>query len=436
MKRTLFWFRQDLRLDDNPALLEAADGSDELLCLYCIDPAWFRPGRYQSRPVGARPWRFIRESLEDLAVALRGLGQQLVIRQGDPLSVIPTLLTRHGIERVVCTAPIGWQERQQWLALQTRHPEVRFEALQSFTLYELDRLPFALKDLPKTFSQFRKRVGHIPLRPRFPAARQLPPPPLDMASDPLPQARAPLNRDFQGGASAALVHLQHYFAGDAASRYKLTRNALDDWSSSTKFSPWLAQGCLSPRQVLSALDRYERHAGANESTDWIRFELLWREYFQWYALAHGVRLFAFTGVQRVRRPTAFYPERFARWTQGHTPYPIINAAMHQLDATGFLSNRARQLVASAFVHELGLDWRYGAAYFQERLLDHDVASNWGNWQYLAGVGADPRGWRRFDLARQSELYDPEGEYVTRWCGETVAPLDSLDGADWPVETTP
>jgi deoxyribodipyrimidine photo-lyase len=107
--------------------------------------------------------------------------------------------------------------------------------------------------------------------------------------------------------------------------------------------------------------------------------------------------------------------------------------MRELNATGFISNRGRQIAASCLVNELDIDWRYGAAWFQQQLIDHDVASNWGNWQYIAGVGADPRGGRHFNLVRQAEQFDPDGEYVSRWAPDAAScALDSRDAADWPV----
>ena len=107
--------------------------------------------------------------------------------------------------------------------------------------------------------------------------------------------------------------------------------------------------------------------------------------------------------------------------------------MKQLNATGFMSNRGRQIAASCLVNELAVDWRYGAAYFEQQLLDYDVASNWGNWQYLAGVGADPRGKRHFDLDKQTRQYDPEGRFINKWQGQIQnLPLDSVDAADWPL----
>ena len=148
---------------------------------------------------------------------------------------------------------------------------------------------------------------------------------------------------------------------------------------------------------------------------------------------HEKRLFAFQGIKQQKPLTSFYPERFRKWCSGNTPYPLVNACMKQLNATGFMSNRGRQIVASCLVNELAVDWRYGAAYFEQQLLDYDVASNWGNWQYLAGVGADPRGKRYFDLNKQTRQYDPDGLFINKWQGGIQnLPLDSVDAADWPI----
>ena len=107
--------------------------------------------------------------------------------------------------------------------------------------------------------------------------------------------------------------------------------------------------------------------------------------------------------------------------------------MNQLNETGYLSNRGRQIVASCLIHELALDWRCGAAYFEHQLIDYDVASNWGNWQYIAGVGADPRGGRHFNLAKQTQLYDPENVFINHWSkDEHTVPIDTYDAADWPL----
>ena len=184
---------------------------------------------------------------------------------------------------------------------------------------------------------------------------------------------------------------------------------------------------------MEELRHYEATVHPNESTYWIFFELLWREYFQWYAIRYKEKLFLFGGIREITPTTSFYPERFKKWCQGNTPYPIVNACMKQLNSNGYMSNRGRQLVASCFVHELDLDWRYGASYMEQQLIDYDMASNWGNWQYLAGVGADPRGHRRFDLDKQTQIYDPKGQFIKRWQGDRGDPvLDTNDIVDWPI----
>ncbi len=150
------------------------------------------------------------------------------------------------------------------------------------------------------------------------------------------------------------------------------------------------------------LQRYEAVHGANHSTYWIFFELLWREYFYWYARRYGAKLFRFSGIGE-KTAHQFLCAALLQWKHGETPFPIVNACMRQLNQTGYMSNRGRQLVASRLIHELGLDWRYGAAYFETQLMDYDVGSIWGNWRYLEGIGADPRGSRQFNLENRRTL---------------------------------
>lgn len=248
---------------------------------------------------------------------------------------------------------------------------------------------------------------------------------------------------FFGGEQSANDHLKNYFSDQRAHQYKAVRNALGGWENSTKFSAWLANGCLSARQVIAALQQFEQEHQQSDSSYWIFFELLWREYFFWYASYYQKSLFRFSGIYGRRPLTSFYPERFKSWTDGTTPYPLVNACMRQLNQTGYMSNRGRQIVASCLVNELDLDWRYGAAYFEAQLIDYDVAINWGNWQYLAGVGADPRstdqGGRHFDLKKQQQRFDPKGAFIRQWLGDQAslvhsdAAIDHIDPTGWPIQ---
>lgn len=435
---TLFVFSNDLRLGDNQALLEAASHCRHLLCLYCVDPAWFRPGRYTIKPMGAHRWSFLRETLYQLEQELAQCQQKLLVRFQSPQKAIEQLIQAHQISTVYRSENIGFWENQSWDTLKSRFPEVTFKGLATFTLFHQDELPFPLAELPPTFTQFRKQVEQLTIakpKPR-PDILPSPMPGLNYSPDQLPETVATPHHcednRFAGGEQAALNHLNQYFASAAPATYKKTRNALQGRAKSTRFSPWLAHGALSARQIVEALKQYEEEQVANESTYWIFFELLWREYFQWYAAKYGSKLFHFHGIHPPKRGACYYPERFQKWCAGNTPWPIVNACMKELQVTGYLSNRGRQLVASCLVNELAMDWRYGAAWFEYQLIDYDVASNWGNWQYQAGVGADPRGPRRFNLEKQTQQYDPDGTYIKQWHGEPTFPLDSVDIADWPI----
>ena len=217
-----------------------------------------------------------------------------------------------------------------------------------------------------------------------------------------------------GGEQAGVRKMSQYFCSSAPSSYKNTRNSLFGDDYSTGLSAYLAHGCLSPLQVFDEVQRYEADVGKSQSTHWIVLELLWREFFRWYGLNYRDKLFEFSGINDKRPLTSFYFDRFASWRTGHTQWPIVNACMRELNATGHLSNRGRQIAASCLINDLNVDWRCGAAYFAEKLIDYDPCSNWGNWQYIAGVGADPKGGRQFNLERQAATFDADRSYQKYW----------------------
>lgn len=431
--KTLFWFTNDLRLHDHPALAATADDAS-LCCVFFASPRDFTTDKHGNRKLGQARWRFLKTSLDCLNQSLKQFGQTLITRYTEPEAALNEMIEQLGITRVVRTRQHAFDEVTSWVRLKERHPSVTFDEFEGYTLYRQADLP-SLSHYPDTFSKFRRRVESLPLRPLAARITKLPPAAAyQHAHDCLPDADTvnPV-KALRGGEDDGLKHLAQYFESSAPKVYKETRNALMGWDQSTRFSPWLAAGCVSPRMVMSALQQFECRHGANESTYWIFFELLWREYFQWYATCHGARLFRFSGLGNRAPLTSFYAERFSKWRDGQTPWPIVNACMNELNATGYLSNRGRQIVASCFVNELSLDWRVGAAYFEQQLIDYDPASNWGNWQYIAGVGADPRGGRHFNLEKQAAQFDPHNAYVKKWLGKQVTrPLDSVGIDDWPI----
>jgi deoxyribodipyrimidine photo-lyase len=165
------------------------------------------------------------------------------------------------------------------------------------------------------------------------------------------------------------------------------------------------------------IKEYEALHGANDSTYWLIFELIWRDYFRFAMKKHKAKFFKKGGIQNRPPKTSDDKKALLNWINGNTGVDFVDANMNELRLTGFMSNRGRQNVASFLCNDLQLDWRYGAAYFEQQLIDYDVASNWGNWAYLAGVGNDPRGNRYFDIAKQSRQYDAASEYRRLWLGE-------------------
>lgn len=453
-QNSIFLFRNDLRLHDNPAFTLANGVSARLLCVFIVEPNWFRADQYQSAPMGVQRWRFMVESLVALDQALRIRGQKLHVLWGNSVAVLRSLLATGKFQRVIASESAGVYERQTLHQTQLLADELGLDNFQVVTaetnlLYRAEQLPFSLQELPKGFTGFRKKVERLVIDPPQEAPRHFAPrytevdegiQSLYVRCSQIPKRyHLPMLEGYvHGGEMSGARQLQDYlFGSDAVATYKQTRNGMLHWYDSSKLSPWLANGCLSARQVAFSLKHYEQARIVNESTYWLLFELWWREYFHWHLLKYQTDLFRFGGTQNASPNTTFHPARFAKWCAGETPFPIVNACMKQLNKTGYLSNRGRQLVASCLINELQIDWRYGAAYFEQQLVDFDVAANWGNWQYLAGVGVDPRGTRgvgrHFDLAKQAAMYDPKGEFVKHWKGaESVGRLDDVDIVDWPV----
>lgn len=221
---------------------------------------------------------------------------------------------------------------------------------------------------------------------------------------------------FKGGEEEALKRLQHYFfETKSLSEYKETRNQLIGANYSSKFSAWLAMGCISARYIYYMVKSYEDTFGANKSTYWLIFELLWRDYFRFMMKKHQHHFFLQAGIRNSNdKLNKHHAGWFEKWKNGNTEIDFVDANMLELKLTGFMSNRGRQNVASYLCHNMKLDWRYGAAYFEEQLIDYDVCSNWGNWMYVAGVGNDPRENRVFNMDKQAAMYDHDQSYRNLW----------------------
>lgn len=420
--RTLYWFRNDLRLGDNPALAEACAASSALLPVFCHGPAQDADTRWGFVRRGPHRLRFVHDGLSDLTTQLQARGSRLLQLPGRARDVLPALIHELQMDAVVTEDIAAPEEQDEVQAL--RAAGLTVHTRDQSGLFELADLPFAPHKVPDVFTAFRQAVEHAMVRvpdlepaparmPPVPAVSGAPapttPPVADDARSSFPCARP----DFAGGETAGLAHVQRYFSGPLARHYKATRNQLSGTDYSTKFSPWLACGALSARQVHAVLGEHEARVGASDGSRWIVFELLWREHFRLLHRRHGRALYRARGLSELPAPP-HDAAAFARWCRGETGEPLVDAGMRELGTTGYLSNRLRQVVASFLIHNLACDWRAGAAWFESTLVDFDVHSNQGNWLYIAGRGTDPRGGRRFNLEKQTRDHDADGAYRALW----------------------
>lgn len=431
--RILIWFRNDLRLHDHQPMGQALQEQAQLVPLYCFDPRQFGTTSFGFPKTGAFRAKFLLESVAALRQSFRDRGSDLLIYQGFPELIIPDLVTILDISAVYWHTEVAAEEVavEQALRKALKSLGIRIATFWGSTLHHPDQLPFPISDLPEVFTQFRQQVEKCnPVIPPLPLPDHLPPvPPCEVGalptwplSDfPMPPTDPRTMFHFAGGEPAGMERLQTYiWQRDRLRIYKETRNGLLHLDDSSKFSPWLALGCLSPRYIYGQIKTYERERIKNDSTYWLKFELLWRDYFRYICAKHGKKIFYRSGLRQLKVPWKEDRDIFERWTTGQTGFPLVDASMRELASTGFMSNRGRQIVASFLTKNLGINWQMGAEWFESLLIDYDVCSNWGNWNYAAGVGNDARGFRWFNILKQANTYDPQGVYVKHWVPELSA----------------
>lgn len=426
--------RNDLRYHDNEVLLWAHRNADHIVPLYCFDPRHYMGTHYYNFPkTGPHRLKFLLESVQDLRNTLKKKGSNLLLRRGQPEQVIEDLIKQIGPVSAVALQEEATKEEldveKSVKQVCTQHG-VKFHTMWGSTLYHRDDLPFRhISSLPDVYTQFRKVVeAQCKVRPTLQMPEKLKSLPADLEEGSVPTAEDLGQQDpltdprtafpCSGGESQALQRLQHYFWDtNLVASYKDTRNGLIGMDYSTKFAPWLALGCISPRYIFEQISKYERERTANQSTYWVIFELLWRDYFRFVALKYGRRIFFLRGLQDKEVPWKKDLKQFDAWKEGRTGVPFVDANMRELALTGFMSNRGRQNVASFLTKDLGLDWRMGAEWFEYLLVDYDVCSNYGNWLYSAGIGNDPRENRKFNMIKQGLDYDGNGDYIRLWVPE-------------------
>jgi len=438
-KTILVWFRKDLRIHDNEILAEAVRKGDRIVPVYCFDPRQFEMTSFQTRKTGLIRTRFLLESIADLRDSFKRAGGDLIIKFGKPEIILPELVTKYQVNEVYHHREVASEETRVSADVENAlwKLKINLKHFIGHTLYHKEDLPFPINSIPDVFTSFRKKVerdGSVRSCHETPANMNFPenlessalPDLSDFGFDEPEPADERSVMKFYGGETEALKRMQDYFwETNAIQSYKQTRNGLLGSDYSSKFSAWIALGCLSPREVYWEIKKYDQIHGSGDSSYSLYLELLWRDYFRFMFKKYGNKFFQKIGFKGVApEESENQQELFELWKNAETGIPFIDANMKELNTTGFMSNRGRQNVASFLVKDLKVNWMWGASYFEEKLIDYCPANNWGNWAYIAGVGNDPREYRYFNVLKQAMEYDPQGEYVRLWIPE----LSKVPGA--------
>lgn len=429
INKAIVWFRNDLRLHDNEALTEALRVADEVIPVFVFDQRIFEgQTSYGFDKTGVYRKNFIIECIEDLRKSIDNIGGSLIVREGITEDLLFELAAEVKASWVFCNRERTREEVSVQDALEkklwTKGVEIRYS--RGKMLYYTSDLPFPITHTPDSFTSFRKEVEkYVPVRKPLPTPSVLPAVDASVNRGDIPHLK-PLDDSihsasqvFKGGESQAIAQLDYYlWESDNIKTYKKTRNEMLGWDYSSKISPYLAQGCISPKRVYDEVKKYESQRTKNESTYWLIFELLWRDYFRLVGKKFGDKIFIPNGISEEDTPQ-WSTDRtlFNIWAQARTGVPMIDANMRELNATGFMSNRGRQNVASFLVNDMNVHWLMGAEYFESHLIDYDPCSNYGNWNYIAGVGVDPRPDRWFNVVHQGKRYDSNGSHAHHWIPE-------------------
>ena len=426
----LIWFRNNLRVNDNISLKKATENHSKVIAIYFFDPKIYKFDAFGFQKTAKYRAKFLIETITDLRKNLSNLNITLLTYFESPEDKIHEVCDAFSINTIYTQKE--WTQEEvttNHLLRNTLSNNVTFIEDYDQFLYNPNKVSIEYSNIPNVFTVFRKKLEKlVKIEPEVSLSK--------LSSDNLIEnnTKIPTLKDlgftnfethinsafpFSGGETAALERLNTYFfETKKVGFYKKTRNGLVGLDYSTKFSPWLANGSLSAKTIYWKIKEYEAKFGANQSTYWVIFELIWRDYFKFISLKYNSEIFKIGGILEKNYEWNSDKHLIQKWIKGETKDDFVNANMIELKETGWMSNRGRQNVASYLAKELLVDWRIGAAYFESLLIDYDVHSNYGNWMYVAGVGNDPRD-RKFNTQLQAERYDSNYKFRKLWLEKTL-----------------
>ncbi|WP_438977007.1 DASH family cryptochrome [Polaribacter sp.] len=425
----LVWFRNNLRIQDNVSLKKAIDNHNKVIAVYFFNPKHFSVDEFDFKKTAKFRAQFLIETIQNLQVSLEKLNITLLTYFDTPENKIHQLCDAFNVDTIYTQKEWTQEELDTNGNIKKSIGDINFIEDYDQFLYHPDTVSKNFSNIPNVFTAFRKKLEkYVDILPEVSVQK------LGTENKIENTTNIPSLKDlgfddfktphktafpFKGGETEALKRLNYYlFESKKVGFYKKTRNGLVGKDYSTKFSPWLANGSLSAKTIYYQVKKYEQEFGKNQSTYWVIFELIWRDYFKYISLKYGNDIFKIGGILHRDYQWKSDEETIKKWINGETKDDFVNANMIELKETGWMSNRGRQNVASYFAKELLLDWRIGAAYFESLLLDYDVHSNYGNWMYVAGVGNDPRD-RKFNTQLQAERYDSNHKFRNLWLEKTL-----------------
>lgn len=392
-KRGLIWFKNDLRLHDNEALITAQKECSDLVFCYCIENNDFQKLEPGFKRVDVIRFKFLEQSVLMLRKNLESLGGHLIVGSDSALLTLPDLVEKYNITDIYAEEEYATYELSLVNRVMDALPEIKFHFFWGKTLYHKDDIPFAISRIPITSKAYRittakkaeprttfSRPAHLKGTAKI-QTQEFPSYRLYGFSKKEYENAQPM---LKGGEDEALKRLDYYtFKSELLTGYRWSRNKSDGLDYSSKFSPFLALGCISVREIYEKVKDYETKVKKNQSTWWLVFELVWRDYFTFKFMRFRSSIFRKKGYKNKEIKWENDPAKFKKWCSGKTGIPFVDAHMRQLNQTGFMSNRGRVNCASYLVHDLSIDWTWGAAYFESKLIDYDVSSNWMNWHMQA-----------------------------------------------------
>ena len=420
---SLVWFRNNMRVEDNTSLTKAINNSDNVFGFINIDPKNFLSTKYGFKKTEKFRVKFLLETISDLKSQLDTLNISLIITHKDFDQSINEIINQYEVTDIYTLT--------EWTRDELKEESFIPEGIN--LIKDFDQFLFSPNDvkslydnIPRVFSNFRKKCEkYLSVDDTLSIPKPLNSDNKILIDYPIPSLSDLGFKDFEvhkdsvfkfkGGEINAKERIKNYFFETKnVSRYKLTRNGLIGEDYSSKFSPWLANGSVSAKYVFKLLREYETEVEKNDSTYWLYFELIWRDFFKYVSMQHKDKFFNKDGIYGKDKEWLDDKDVLLNWINGKTDEPFVNANMIELAQTGFMSNRGRQNVANYLTKELKIDWRIGAEYFESMLIDYDVHSNYGNWLYNAGIGNDSMPFRKFNPKLQSDRYDPDKSYEKIW----------------------